>query len=102
LRDKLTTFWDEKFIGWPEWSEEPIDVETAKKAISKPSDNNVTSFKIRPQDMILRNNIAIIHYSVDIHSESKDEKKSTATYRITHTWLYENGMWQILSGMSAK
>ena len=98
----LTEFWDEKFIGWPEWVEEPVDVNNAKLALSKPSENKIISFNIRPQDIVLQGNIALVYYLIDLNLENSDQEKSTATYRIIHTWLNENGMWQILGGMSAK
>ena len=98
----LTEFWDEKFIGWPEWAEEPVDVNNAKLALSKPSENKIISFNIRPQDIVLQGNIALVYYLIDLNLENSDQEKSTATYRIIHTWLNENGMWQILGGMSAK
>ena len=98
----LTEFWDEKFIGWPEWAEEPVDVNNAKLALSKPSENRIISFNIRPQEIVLQGNIALVYYLIDLNLENSDQEKSIATYRIIHTWLNKNGMWQILGGMSAK
>jgi len=98
----LTEFWDEKFIGWPEWAEEPVDVNKAKHELSKPSENIITSFKIRPQNMALKGNIAVVYYFIDLNLENRAQEKSTATFRIIHTWLNKDGKWQILGGMSAK
>lgn len=98
----LTEFWDEKFIGWPEWAEEPVDVNNAKFTLSKPSENKIISFKIMPQNMVLKGNIAVVYYLIDVNLENRAQEKSFATYRIIHTWLNENGKWQILGGMSAK
>jgi len=98
----LTELWDEKFIGWPEWAEAPLDVNEAKNELSKPSENIITSFKISPQNMVLKGNIAVVYYLIDLNLENREQEKSTATFRIIHTWLNKNGKWQILGGMSAK
>ncbi len=98
----LTEFWDKKFIGWPEWAEAPIDVNKAKHELSKPSENKIISFKISPQNMVLEVNIAVVYYLIDLNLENRAQEKSTATFRIIHTWLNKNGKWQILGGMSAK
>jgi len=98
----LTEFWDEKFIGWPEWAEQPLDVNNAKSALSKPSENKIISFKIRPQNMVLKGNIAVVYYLIDLNLENRVQEKSTATFRIIHTWLNKNGKWHIIGGMSAK
>jgi len=98
----LTEFWEEKFIGWPEWAEKPVDVNDAKTALSKPSENKIISFKIRRQNMVLKGNIAVVYYFIDVNLENRAQEKSTATYRIIHTWLKKNGKWQLLGGMSAK
>ncbi len=62
----------------------------------------IVSFKIRPQNMVLKDNIAVVCYLIDVNLENREQEKSVATFRIIHTWLYENGKWQLLGGMSAK
>jgi len=98
----LTEFWDEKFIGWPEWAEKPVNINNAKLALSKPSENKIISFKIRRQNIVLKGNMAVVYYLIEVNLENRKQEKSTATYRIIHTWLNENGKWHILGGMSAK
>lgn len=100
--DVLNEFWDEKFIGWPEWAEEPVDVNKAKHELSKPSENITTSFTISPQNIVLKGNIAVVYYLIDLNLENREQEQSTATFRIIHTWLNKDGKWQILGGMSAK
>ena len=98
----LSEIWDEQFIGWPEWAERPVDVNDAKTALSKPSENKIISFKIRPLNMVLKGNIAVVYYLIDLNLENRVQEKSTATYRIIHTWRNENGKWYILGGMSSE
>jgi hypothetical protein len=99
--DILTNFWHKDFVGWPQWAAEPVDVNTAKRALRKPSETKIIAFKIRQQKIILRGEIAIIYYFIDVDRESQEKEQSTVTYRIIHTWIRENGKWQILGGMSA-
>ena len=86
----------------PSWAEEPLGVISAKIALKKQSENNIISFKIWPQNIVLKDKTAIVYYLIDLSLENKDKEKSTATYRIIHTWFNENGNWKILGGMSAK
>jgi ketosteroid isomerase-like protein len=46
-------------------------------------------------------NVAVVHYRLDWEIEDADGSSSTVSYRITHTWLEENGKWRILTGMSS-
>ena len=68
----------------------------------KPSENEIISFKIRPLNIVLKGNTAVVYYLIDLNLENRKQEKSTATYRIIHSWLKKNGKWQILGGMSAK
>ncbi len=99
--ESLTEFWDEEFIGWPEWGEKPVDVTAAMTALNKPSENNIISFEIRPQEILLRGNTALVYYFIDVNSVNKEQEKLSASYRIIHTWYKEDGKWQIIGGMSA-
>ena len=98
----LSEFWHQQFTGWPEWAEEPVNVKDAKTALRKPSENEIISFKIRPLNIVLKGNTAVVYYLIDLNLENRKQEKSTVTYRIIHSWLKKNGKWQILGGMSAK
>ena len=99
--DILTNFWHKDFVGWPQSSAEPVDIGTASKALTKPSEERIIAFKIRKQKILLHGEIAIVYYYIDVERESQEKELSRSTYRIIHTWIKENDKWQILGGMSA-
>jgi hypothetical protein len=99
--EKLSEFWSDEFVGWPNWSGKPVDKKTAVEVLSKPGKSEADSFKIYPQEITLLDSIAIIHYLIETIQISEDTKENITTYRLTHTWIKQNGSWKILGGMSA-
>jgi uncharacterized protein YkvS len=99
--DELASFAHKKFIGWPNWSTKPLNISEAKTALEKSSDTHIKLFKIWPEAMVMHDKIAIVHYFIDLELENKAMEKLTASFRIIHTWIQENGIWKILGGMSA-
>ena len=98
--DSLKTFYHKKFTGWPQYADMPVDVSAAMKALRMTADIRILSFKIRPQNIVLHDNTAIVYYYIDVDYEAKDNTITTVPTRLIHTWLKENGRWQILGGMS--
>lgn len=99
--ESLEKYWNDNFIGWPEWAKEPINVKEAKQAIGKRTKNIITSFKIRPQNIVLKGNVAVVFYFIDLTVKNENGENTIATYRIVHTWIKENEQWEILGGISA-
>jgi hypothetical protein len=99
--DELSSFWHEKFIGWPNSSTKPLNSDKGKTILEKTSNTKIVSFKIRPQTIVIHDNIAIVYYFIDFEYEDLIKEKSTNSFRIIHTWLFKNGIWKILGGMSA-
>ena len=98
----LSQFWHKEFIGWPEWSDKPVNVAEAKAALNKPSETKIISFKIQPQKIVMHDRIAITYYSIDLKVENESKEQVTGSFRVIHTWLEKNGKWRIIGGMSAK
>lgn len=98
----LNNFWNENFIGWPEWASSPLNIDQAKTALNKEPNNVISSYKIRPQKIVLKDSLAVVFYFVDLELVNQKEEKDKATYRIIHTWIKQNNQWSIIGGMSAK
>jgi hypothetical protein len=96
--DGLLTIYHDKCVVWPESSEHPLDLSSAKAFVKQPSDITIVTFKIRPQAIAMLNNIAIVYYYIDCTLANEQ----VITFRITHTWLKKMGKWRIMGGMSSK
>ncbi len=98
----ITTFYHADFAGWPSSSRKPIYLTSAKSYLEKLLEVwIVKSYKLQPYAIVIHGKIAIIHYLVEIKSESQDGNISVSTHRITHTWVNEGNKWKIIGGMSA-
>lgn len=100
--DKLKEYWHKEFIGWPEWADSPVNVDQALMVIGKKANNTITAFEIRPHNILVKDNIAITYYFIDLELVNDKNEKSKASYRIIHTWINESKNWKIVGGMSAK
>jgi ketosteroid isomerase-like protein len=98
----LADFWHEGFVGWPSHATAPVDRATAAASVSTLLDSvRIVSFELHPLMIRVIGNVAVVHYRLDWEIEDADGSSSTVSYRITHTWLEENGKWRILTGMSS-
>jgi ketosteroid isomerase-like protein len=61
----------------------------------------IRSVEVRPRAIQLSGKIALVHYLVVLEIEEGDGGTAATSSRITHTWVEEDGRWQILGGMSA-
>ena len=93
----------EDVIGWPASNPEPKGKDQVSQWISLihavPSEE--WNYELRLHRIKSFDNVVIVHYSLReffISSESGNETKSS-TYKISHTWLFDNEKWQIIGGM---
>ena len=101
--DSMKILWHEKFVGWPSHSAEPVDLTGTRASLAKLRDlMTIIAYKLQPQAVMIHGNIAVIHYVAEISSEDKNGKRQTVPFRITHTWINEQGKWKILGVMSAE
>jgi ketosteroid isomerase-like protein len=99
----LKAFLHADFLGWPSHSSEPLA--KAPALVSVPALHEslvIRTVEVRPRAIHLRGEFALVHYLVVFETEESDGSSATTSYRITHTWVEENGRWRILGGMSAR
>jgi len=91
------SLWDEKFVGWPDFSELPQhkqDIEAGVAAEFKdPASEALPASEPVPEAVQVFGDVATTFYFWRIGSES------ASTYRITHTWRKGPQGWQIIGGM---
>ncbi len=62
----------------------------------------IISYELKPQVIMIYGKVAIVHYMAELLWANQKGEQQTTPFRITHTWLNEEGKWKILGGMSAK
>ena len=98
----LAEFWHEAFIGWPSHAAEPVDRATSEASISTLLETvQILSFDFHPLMIRVIGDLAVVQYLVDLDTEDADGSRSSSSFRITHTWLEEEGRWRIVGGMSS-
>ena len=98
----LAEFWHGEFVGWPSHATAPVDRSAAAASISSLLESvRVLSFELHPQMIRVIGDLAVVHYLLDWELENADGSRLTSAYRITHTWLEEDGRWRIVGGMSS-
>jgi len=99
----LKAFLHADFLGWPSHSSEPLAKAPALASVPALQGSlAIRTVEIRPRAILLRGEFALVHYLVVFETEESDGSSATTSYRITHTWVEENGRWRILGGMSAR
>lgn len=103
--EKYRSLWDERFIGWPGFSDKPIGKaeihEWVKQLHADPS--AVVDYEITFGSVRAYGDVVAAHYLVRYYRQSKitgarigDDTVS----RITHTWQRNGDTWTIITGMS--
>ena len=99
------SLWDERFVGWPGFSEKPLGKKNIHEWIaqyhsdpSKRPDYELTLGSVRAYGDVVAAHylVRIFLLSVDTGEKIGDDRIS----RITHTWQRRGVTWQIVSGMS--
>ncbi len=99
----LSEFWHQDFIGWPSHSSRPVDRNEGIVSLEALLVNmKSSSFTFHPQAIQIAGEVAIVHYEVEFEVENTEGEKKEDSYRVTHTWLKDNGNWRNLGGMSSK
>ena len=100
------TLWDERFVGWPSSSPQPLGKENITDWIVAMFEENEGNYSYELKRMAVRSfgDIVVAHYLVTefFHDEESGELlKQDGPFRITHTWKRKDDSWQIVTGMSA-
>lgn len=95
--------WADDFMGWP-----IVDAHPAGKSSIAPVLNRhggslgqVVSYKLQRESVREHGPVVITFYRATVTRNNAAGSASTSTYRMTHAWMKEQGVWQIVSGMSA-
>ncbi|MBD3873085.1 MAG: nuclear transport factor 2 family protein [Acidobacteria bacterium] len=99
----LKAFLHADFLGWPSHSSEPLAKAPALASVPALQESlAIRTVEVRPRAIHLRGEFALVHYLVVLEIEEEDGGMAATSYRITHTWVEEDGRWRILGGMSAR
>ncbi len=99
--EKIVDSWHDRFLGWPDAEPQPIDKEEGKRYVRRLFTEPASyTFEIERAGVQIKENVAVNHYTVHITTNDASGEDSTKSMRITHTWLWENGAWKVLGGMS--
>ena len=99
------TLWDERFVGWPGFSEAPIGKGNIGEWIAPLHENPAETYDYELTREAVRSfgDVVVVHYLVRdfMRSASTGEVvRQLDVYRITHTWQRRGDTWQIITGMS--
>jgi len=99
------TLWDERFIGWPGFSKEPMGKANISDWIGPLHKNPAEQYdyELTPKAVRSFGDVVVVHYLVREFYRSKSTGKIVRQldqYRITHTWQRRGETWQIITGMS--
>jgi hypothetical protein len=91
----------EDFIGWPSSIEIPRDKNAAREFIQNYlAQTRPFGFEMKPAAIRIITNVSIVHYS--LIWKDKEGNQIGDSYRITHTWMEQEGYWKVIGGMSSK
>jgi ketosteroid isomerase-like protein len=91
----------EDFMGWASSLETPGDKKAAREFVQNFwSQIKLFAFEMKPCTIRIIDDVALVHYFLLWKDENGNQIGNS--YRITHTWLKQAGIWQILGGMSSE
>lgn len=104
--DGYLTLWDERFVGWPSFSENPLGKNDIASWIPPlhADTKRAYDYELKRQAVRSFGDVVIAHYLYrDIYrlAETGDVVEKGNFRRITHTWQRRGDTWQIVTGMSA-
>jgi hypothetical protein len=99
------TLWDERFVGWPGFSDTPLGKEKIGAWIAALHANPAEIYDYQLTRKAVRSfgDVVVVHYLVEDFMRSADSGeiiRQRDNYRITHTWQRRDNTWQIITGMS--
>ena len=97
--------WDERFVGWPGFSDKPVGKERIGTWIAPLHANPAETYDFELTRHAVRSfgDVVVVHYLVQDFmrsAESGEIIRQRDTYRITHTWQKNGDTWKIITGMS--
>lgn len=95
------TLWSDGFVGWPLVTDHPIHKKDIESQFQSGRLSLVIGYELHRESVETHGPVVITFYRVTTRLRQADHSESTATSRITHTWMKEGDTWHIVGGMSA-
>jgi len=102
--EKYRALWHENFVGWPFVSPAPVRKDHITDWITANTSKNVTlqAYSIEQLAIQVTADLAVDYYRVKATwANGTGAEVRTDKIRITHTWIRNDGTWQIIGGMSS-
>jgi len=98
---KHMALWDDRFVGWPDYKEHPVDKKDIGADIAEEFRSSQSTLPPgtlpTPESINVIGNVAVTYYFWP-----DPDKSSPFVYRITHTWLKTANGWRIIGGLSCE
>jgi len=96
----ILSLWDEDFLGWPSRLQKPSGKDGGAEYLAKffPNPMQLTP-RLERLGVRLEGNVAILFYRLHWGGDDGNGSITTATTRLTHTWVRRGSEWFILGGM---
>ncbi|PYT96276.1 MAG: hypothetical protein DMG38_24555 [Acidobacteria bacterium] len=101
--EHFVALWSDNFVGWPMVKDHPIhkeEVVSDFKSGNSPL-SRVVAYELQRESVEMHGSIGITFYRATTHYRNADGSESTTTRRLSHTWMKNGQVWQIVAGMSA-
>jgi ketosteroid isomerase-like protein len=100
---RYVALWSDGFTGWPIVDAHPVGKDSIAPVLnaSKGSLGQVASYELHRESVRQHGPVVIAFYRATVTRRNANGSETTATYRMTHTWMKEHGVWHIVGGMSA-
>lgn len=97
------SLWADDFMGWPIVDAHPAGKSSIAPVLNQHSGSlgQVVAYKLQRESVRQHGPVVITFYRATVTRKNANGSESTTTYRMTHTWLKQHGVWQIVGGMSA-
>ncbi len=98
----ILSLWDEQFLGWPSRLREPSGKDRGPEYLAEffPTPMRLAP-RIERLGIRFAGDVAILFYRVHWGGSNESGTVTTATTRLTHTWIKRGSEWLILGGMSS-
>lgn len=101
--EHFVALWSDDFVGWPLRKKHPIhkaEIVSDFKSGTSPLARAI-AYELHRESVEMHGSIGITFYRVEIHQRNADGSVLTNTRRLSHTWMKNGQVWQIVAGMSA-
>ena len=100
------TLWDDRFVGWPSFSDTPQEKLGIEKWIAPRHANpaEIYDYELTREAVRAFGDVVVAHYLVHAFYRSAGTGeiiRDLGNTKITHTWQRRGDTWQIITGMAA-